>query len=158
MSGVFEGLFSKALWDGIKAAATSVFNNDIIITSPGHQETLIGGEPLGSGHSFPIRGSLKRLPKGHEIWLLTQDERTGLVWPQGFFMVQFNPHQGTWMGKVYGGETKQMKVIAAVAPPTSQDYFRYFQRVGDKHEYQYEPLKRVPPECRNATSVQVFVP
>ena len=29
-------------------------------------------------------GMLKRLPKDHTIWLLTQDETSGLIWPHGF--------------------------------------------------------------------------
>ena len=159
MSGFLEGMASKALWDGIKAGARTMWGkNGIKITSPAPQETLSDGEPMGSGHSFRVRGALKRLPKGHEIWLLTQDEKTGLIWPQGFFMVQFNPQLEAWMGKIYGGGTKNIRIIAVVAPPTSQDYFRYFQTVGDKHQYQYEPLKRIPAECRNIASVQAFVP
>jgi len=31
-----------------------------------------------------VKGTLKRLPKHREIWLLHQDEKTGLIFPQGF--------------------------------------------------------------------------
>jgi len=101
---------------------------------------------------------LKHLPANHEIWLLTQDERTGFVWPQGFFPVQFDPQRRTWMGKINGSGKKQVKIVAVVAPPTSQDFFRYFQDVGNKRNYVYDPLKRVPAECRNRAYVQAFLP
>lgn len=45
-----------------------------------------------------------------------------------------------------------------VAPPTSQEFFRYYQAVGKLREYKFEPLKRVPVECRNRASVQAFIP
>jgi hypothetical protein len=49
-------------------------------------------------------------------------------------------------------------MIAVVAPPSTQDYFRYFQRLGELRCYQFEPLPRVPPECINSCSVQAEIP
>jgi hypothetical protein len=158
MNGIVEGVAGNAIWNGICAAARRILGRQILITSPRPQETLSGGEPLGGGVCFQVCGTLKHLPSSNEIWLLTQDESTGHVWPQGFFPVQFDPEQGKWMGKVNGSGKKELKIWAVVAPPTSQDFFRYFQCIGPKRNYQFEPLKRVPAECINRAHVQAFLP
>jgi hypothetical protein len=132
-------------------------SRNISIVHPRPNEVLTEPEPLGSGLCFPIRGRLKYLPKGHEIWILSQDEVSGLVWPQGFFAVQYDPSEGTWLGKISGSGKQNVKIVAVVAPPTSQDYFRYFQEMGNKNNYQYRPLKRIPPECRNQAHVQARI-
>jgi hypothetical protein len=156
---IFESLAGRAIWSGVAASIRSARGHAITITSPGPQQTLTDGEIAGiSSKHFPIRGALKVLPKDHEIWILVQDESTGLVWPQGFFPVQFNPQLGTWMGKINGSGRKQVRIYAVVAPPTSQEFFRYFQLVGRLRENKFEPLKRVPVECRNRASVQAFIP
>ena len=62
------------------------------------------------------------------------------------------------MGKVYGSRKQQVKIIAVVAPPTAQDFFRYYQKLGRERNYQFEPLNRVPVECTNRASVQAFIP
>jgi hypothetical protein len=157
MSGILEGLVGRAIWSGLTAASRRVLGLQIQITHPGPQQTLSEGKPLGRHQSFPVRGTLKRLPRGHEIWLLVQDEPTGLVWPQGFSTVQFTPQTGIWAGRINGMAKKQLRIIAAVAPPTSQDFFRYFQEVGN-NQNKFEPLKRMPPECRNWASVQALIP
>jgi predicted lysophospholipase L1 biosynthesis ABC-type transport system permease subunit len=155
---IIESLAGRAIWSGVAASIRSARGHAITITSPGPQETLSGVEISGVNKYFPIRGALKVLPKDHEIWLLVQDESTGLVWPQGFFPVQFNHQLGTWMGKINESGRKQVRIYAAVAPPTSQEFFRYYQAVGKLREYKFEPLKRVPVECRNRASVQAFIP
>lgn len=158
MNGLIEGIAGNAIWSGFNAGMRKMFGGEIEITSPRPLETLSGAEPLGPGVCFPVRGKLKWLPKGHEIWLFKEDEITGLVWPQGFFRVQYNHRDQTWIGKISGGGRREVRIIAAVAPPTSQDFFRYFQAVGDIRNFQFEPLKRVPPECRNRASVQAYIP
>ena len=107
---------------------------------------------------YPVRGTLKHLPAGYEIWLLVEDEIKGKVWPQGFFHVQFDPHQKTWIGKINASSRKHLKITAVVAPSTSQDLFRYFQKLGGLRGHQYEPLDRIPVECTNKTSVQARTP
>lgn len=159
MNGIVDGIAGNAIWSGITAAFRSAAGWQIQITHPRPQELLSGAEQLGKNSvAFQIRGTLKHLRKGDEIWLLTQDELTGYVWPQGFFNVQYNPQQGTWMGKINGNGKKQVKIVAVVAPPTSQDFFRYFQMVGRLRDYKFEPLKRIPEECTNKASVQAFIP
>jgi|ERR1051326_2627859 hypothetical protein len=158
MSGIVEGVAGHAIWDFIRTKARNATGRHIQITNPRPGETLTAGEPLGQGLCFPIRGNLKHLPAGQEIWLLTEDESTGLLWPQGFFGVQYDAHQGTWLGKINGSGKKHVKIHAVVAPSTSQDLFRYFQKVGRLRNYQFEPLARIPPECRNRTYVQAALP
>jgi len=158
MDPISPGVAGNAIWTGISNTPRAVFGGDIEITSPRTGEILSGQEALGDGFSYQVRGKLKRLPKGHEIWLLTQDESTGMLWPQGFFPVHFDSREKTWMGKINGSGKKQVKIVAVAAPPTSQDLFRYFQLLGRMLEYKFEPLKRVPAECRNVTSVQALLP
>jgi hypothetical protein len=158
MDPISQGVAGNAIWTGISNAARTVFQGNIEITSPRTGEILSGQEPLASGFSYQVRGKLRRLPKGHEIWLMTQDESTGLLWPQGFFPVHFDSRERTWMGKINGSGKKQVKIVAVVAPPTSQDLFRYFQLLGRMREYKFEPLKRIPPECSNVASVQALLP
>jgi hypothetical protein len=159
MNGIVEGVIGNAITNSIGAFARKISGRQIQITYPRPLETLTNGEALNSNNvAFPVRGSLKRLPALHEIWVLTQDDSTGLLWPQGFFPVQYDPIQGTWLGKINGSGKKQVRIIAVVAPPTSQDFFKYFQTVGHLRDYKFEPLKRLPPECRNVTSVQAIIP
>jgi hypothetical protein len=130
----------------------------IQITHPRPGEMLTDPQPLGSDSvSYIVRGKLKSLPEEHSIWLLTQDERSGQVWPQGFYPVQFDEQTGEWHGRVNVLGRSLLRLYAVVAPPTSQDLFRYFQKRGDETRH-FVPLNRVPPECRNIHSVQARVP
>jgi hypothetical protein len=133
-------------------------SDPIKITYPRPGEILADGKPQGSGQKFPIRGTLKYLPKDHEVWILTKDDATGLVWPQGFSPVVFNQQEGTWNGWIFAGGRSEVRIIAVVAPPTSQEFFRYFQKVGGLRENKFEPLVRVPAECVNQDSVQGRIP
>ncbi len=158
MDPITQGVASNAIWSAITAAWQNS-RNPIRITYPRPQETLAEPEPLGQGTvSYPVRGILKRIPKGHEIWVLTQQDRTGHLWPQGFFPVQHNDTEGTWFGRVNGSGGPLIRIVAVVAPPTSHDYFRFFQDVGRLRNNVFEPLKRLPPEIRNFHSVQATLP
>jgi hypothetical protein len=125
----------------------------IKITLPQQGEALIDKQPLGpASFSYIVRGQLKSLPEGHTIWLLTADERTEQYWPQGFETVQYNEQTGLWQGRIHAGNSP-LRVVALVAPPTSQQLFRYFQKRGNETKI-YAPLDRIPAECRNVTTVQ----
>jgi hypothetical protein len=129
----------------------------IKITLPLPGEPLIDKQPLGpSAFSYEVRGKLKSLPQGCEIWLLTADDRAERYWPQGFRRVQYKEQTGDWQGRVHAGNSP-LRVIALVAPPTSQQLFRYFQKRGDETGY-HSPLDRIPEECQNIASVQTRVP
>jgi hypothetical protein len=158
MDAITTGVASNGIWAAIAAAWRRLSDRQIKITHPRPQGVLTKPEKMGGSFSYPVSGTLKHLPKGHEIWVLTQNERTGQVWPQGFFMAQYNRETGMWMGKVNGSGGPMIRIIAVVAPPTSQDFFRYFQKLGTLRNYQFEPLTRVPLECSNYDSVQVEIP
>jgi hypothetical protein len=129
----------------------------IKITLPKHAETLIDKQPLGpNSFSYIVRGTLKSLPDGHMIWLLTADDQTEQYWPQGFQSVQYNQQTGEWQGRVHVGRSP-LRIVALVAPPTSQQLFRYFQSRGDETKV-YSPLDRIPEECDNIATVQTRIP
>jgi len=165
LSGIVQGF--AAFWRGI-TVFQRLIGRQIQITVPRPQEVLSGQKPLGSGgFSFEVKGTLKHLPKDHEIWLLVKDERSPRVWPQGFERVQFNPIDRAWTGRINPamGSSTHVTIIAAVAPPTSQDLFRYFQKVGQnvqslnpRDKVPFEPLDRVPVECKNFNEVQARRP
>ena len=125
----------------------------IIVPRPG--EVLTDPVPFGKDFSYMVRGRLKSVPHGHVIWLLTQDERSGKVWPQNFYPVQFN--EGEWHGRIHAGAVTPLRIFAVVAPPTSQMLFRYFQERGQETNT-YAALLGVPPECHNRHSVQTKLP
>lgn len=155
--GIGEGIAGNALWYGFLSWLRTVTGRRVQITIPRPGEVLTEPKELGRGFSYLVRGKLKSLPKEHAIWLLTQDERSGHVWPQGFYPVQFDERTGEWHGRVNGSGKSPLRIFAVVAPPTSQDCFRYFQKRGDETKV-FVPLNRVPPECRNAHSVQAKLP
>jgi hypothetical protein len=158
ISGIVASLIAGAIVALVTAFYRRFHGQRIKITHPRPNETLTDPEPLGQARAFPIRGTLKKLPAHHEIWLLTQDEASERLWPQGFYNVKYDHQQQTWVGKINGSGRKNVKIIAVVAPPTSQDFFRYYQHLGGLRGNQFEPLSRVPAECRNQTSVQAQIP
>jgi len=158
MSGIIEGAAGSAVWSAVVTMCRAITGRQIRITHPRPQETLTEPEPLGEVFCFPVRGTLKHLPANHQIWLLTEDEEAGMIWPQGFSSVQFNRDRGMWEGKICWSAKKQVKITAVVAPRTSQDFFRYYQKVGQQRNYNFEPLTRVPLECTNRASVQARIP
>lgn len=158
-TGIAEGVAGEAIWSGAIGALRRVSGRQIQITFPRSGQALIHPEPLGPIRSFEVRGKLKRLPKNHEIWLLREHEVTRKVWPQGFpsGLVRYDPGQGEWSGRVaVQNDQRAIKIVAVVAPPTSQDFFRYFQRLGDQHQ-NHVPLDRIPDECTNRFSVQALI-
>ena len=102
VEGIVSSIIAAILIAIAVALYKRVFGQQIVITHPRNDEVLTDPEPLRPGVSFPVRGTLKRLPKGHEILILTEDENTRFVWPQGFFNVKYDPGRKTWLGKVNG--------------------------------------------------------
>ena len=156
--GIIESLVAAAIVAVIVAAYKGWFGQQIAITKPRPGEDLTDPEPLGAGRSFPVEGTFQRVPKRHDIWLLVEDELTGRVWPQGFFHVQIDRNQQRWHGRVNAMGRGHIKIVVVIAPPTSQDYFGYFQMVGRQSENNFTPIPRVPPECTKRDSVQARVP
>jgi hypothetical protein len=160
-NGVIEGLTSNALFSSFGVCLKLYLSKTIEIEFPKSQQLLQNQEPLGEAYAYPVRGTLKHLPKDHKIWLIVEEEKFGHIWPQGFFPVHFDEHSGKWHGKVSAGPGKRsgdiISIIAVVAPPTSQDLFKYFQKIVDDNKA-LVPLDRIPLECRHMTKVQAYVP
>jgi hypothetical protein len=118
----------------------------IKITHPRPGELLTDGQPVGSsGYRFPVRGTLKNKPAGHEVWILAHDGANEKVRPQ-FRAAIFDPDQGTWSGSINPSGQSAVRIVAVVAPPTSHEFFQYFQKVGDLHRNRV-PLERIPPSA-----------
>ena len=158
MDAITTGVVSNGIWAGLSSGVRRLLRWQIKISSPCTWQMLEGPEPLGKGFTYAVHGTLGHLAKGHEIWLLLQDEVTGMVSPQGFAAVRYDRSNKTWTGRVNGSGRTSARIYAVVAPPTSQDYFRYFQKLGGLRDYRYEPLPRVPSECTNFDCVQARFP
>jgi hypothetical protein len=155
MSGVVEGLVTEGLWAGLTVSARRLLGGRIRIISPKASGYLDEDrQTLGQMTTYNVRGTLKRLARGHEIWLLRQDEISSKIWPQGFSRVVFDADSRQWHGRVNGTGQSAFRIIAVVAPPTSHDFFRYCQKVGNLSKH-FEPIDRIPPECTNFDYVQV---
>jgi hypothetical protein len=79
---IIANLGGKVAWSAATAWARQILGREIRITSPRPNELLHEDpKPLatGSGSSYVVRGTLKYLPKGHHIWLVTESERSGHV-------------------------------------------------------------------------------
>jgi class 3 adenylate cyclase len=147
--------------DGDAVPSEVIADGDRIgITEPRPDEILADSRPFGGNRSYRVSGTLRHLPSDHEIWLLVEDERTGHLWPQGFRPVEYDSKTGSWSGRVNVSKDQvRPKINAVVAPPTSQDFFRYFERVGEEHgRRESHPLSRIPPECINRTAVRARTP
>ena len=133
------------------------FGKQIAITYPRADDILSEPKPLGTGRTFPVRGTFKYLPKDHTVWLLIEDDQTAHVRPQNFEIIRDDVAK-TWEGRIWGSGMGRVKIIAVIAPPTSQDFFRYYRHLGELRGHVYEPLQRIPPECRHRVSVQCRLP
>jgi hypothetical protein len=154
--GWLEGPLARIGWRGGVAMVRRISGGKIQITSPRPQERLDDRQENARGRvSYKVRGTLKKLPTAHQIWLLTEDEIDRKFWPQTSDPVQFNPTTGEWHGRIsYKRPNRSsVKIFAVVAPPTSQQLFRYYGKVGEKTK-NWEPLDEIPPECTNQTYVQ----
>lgn len=157
MISFVEGFTVQAAWAVVTGFLRQVLGRQIKIVSPYSLEPLRDPQQQNGTPYYDVRGKLKILPQDHEIWLLIQDESSGRIWPQGFYPVQYDPVSRQWIGRINVYNTCRTRIIAVVAPPTSCQFFRYFQKMGDKFHPLYEPLDSVPPECVNRHEVQVNV-
>jgi len=90
----------------VTTSATGQDEDKVQITFPRPGEILSDPKPLGSSVSYPVRGRLKFLPEGHEIWLLTADDRSTKFWPQSFEAVRFDERTGEWNGRIHVGRRR----------------------------------------------------
>ena len=156
IKGIIESIIAAVIIAIVVGVYRCVVGQRIKIISPQQNGFLATAETRFGVVAHPVHGTLKHLPKGHKIWLLVIDEKTGKTWPQGFASVEFSKEQGTWSGYINVWGWQNVTVAAVVAPPTSQEYFNYFQRVGSKTNH--EPILGIPAECKHRDLVQVKVP
>jgi hypothetical protein len=160
--GKVWSIISSIIAAMIVAAAGYIYRRhlgqQIVITSPREHDALPTAETLGGVVAHAVQGSAKNVPEGHKIWLIVANAAINKLWPQGFFPVQYDEARGTWKGYVHAWGWNRLTVIAVIAPPTTQDYFNYYQQVGNKTEY--APIFRIPPECpkRRIATLHTQVP
>lgn len=148
----------QAAWATVSGFLRRVFGKEIKIISPRSGVSLdISAKETEEYVTHDVIGTLKTLPRDHEIWLLVQDVGSRWIWPQRPSPVLYDEVSGQWSGKIgtLRGETA-INIIAVVAPPTASQLFRYYEEVGAKHR-RYEPLDSVPTECVNIHKRQVKV-
>jgi hypothetical protein len=145
-------------WRQAEAWLSRVGGQKIEIETPRPDEALRDKQPLGEIFSYSVEGKLKHLPRGHKVWLLVEHELSKEIWPQGFYTVIHNEESKKWAGRVatHKGATR-IKIIATVAPPTSDQFFRYFQTTGNTNQNKFVPLSQIPVECKNIDEVQARI-
>ena len=161
---LIEGIIGSVIATVLVAIAIAVyrthFGQRVAITDPTDHGQLGAAEQRAGITAHPVHGTVKHLPKGHRIWLVVIDEGGGKFWPQSFSPVETNEAKGTWKGyvHVWGWQNKwqNVTITAVIAPPTTQGYFNYFQRVGNKTGF--EPLSGIPPECKWRATIHAKVP
>jgi hypothetical protein len=155
--GIATSLIASIIYATVGGGYRRWFGQQIAITDPVPHGFLTAAEMRPGVMKHVVSGTLKYLPKDHEIWLLVEDEFTGKAWPQGHAPVEYNKDKGTWKGFVNVMGWHSVIVVAVVAPPTSQDYFNYFQRMGRDFKTGYQPIGRIPPECKRRATVHAKV-
>lgn len=151
LEGTFESLWGE-LADGINDL---ILQNKIQITSPGSGSMLEDPQPAMKGFTYEVRGTLKLIPKDHQIWLLNAGEAGDHAkqWPQQ--AAQHNSTSGEWKGRIYLQTwVAETFINAVVAPPTAQQLFEYYNQHGGGNK----PLSRIPVDCENKTHVQARNP
>jgi hypothetical protein len=145
-------------WERLQAAERRR-RNAIRIDSPRPGETLNERDArrIQGLRCFEITGRLGFVPEGHAIWVLVQAVGGEQIWPQGFESVKFDDRSHQWSGHFYAPDhDSQVQIVAVVAPPTSREFFTYYQhQVGATRA---APLSRIPYECKNYASVVAQVP
>jgi hypothetical protein len=148
------GVLGNATWSGIAAWWRRATGRTIRITFPLPGQSLRNPEVHSNGiRAYAVRGTLRHLPPGHSIWLLTQREIGDMVWPQGFRRVRYDRQTGDWEGWINGRTASRVRFVAVVAPPDSNDLFNYWQEHGAKT--QFAPIPHLPADCTNKVEMSV---
>jgi hypothetical protein len=134
------------------------FGRRIKIIDPKMDGFLGAAENRLGTQAHPVSGSLSHLPKDYKVWLLVVNEQTSEIWPQGFDggLVEYDEKHHTWKGYVHAWGWNNVTITAVIAPPTTQEYFNYVQRVGNLTKH--KPILRIPPECKHRDTVRAKVP
>ncbi len=142
----------------IKSFSTNLFIPKITIDKSFFKDKIEINLP------YKIGGSLTRLPKNHEIWLISHvidnGMNTGEYYPQcdgkffsvDKFPVEYDSQSGKWFGHIsIGKEGQSIDVYAVIAPPTSHDLFIYYCKAGGKNN-NFVGLGAIPSECKILSS------
>jgi hypothetical protein len=160
MDPITQGVAGNAIWDGIKGAYRRFRGQRIAITDPVNHGLLGVAEQRAGVVAHSLHGTIKHLRKDHKIWLVVVNESGDQFWPQGFAPVETNEANGTWRGYIHAFDWQykwqNITITAVIAPPTTQDYFNYFQRVGKKTDY--AALSAIPAECKWRGTIQAKLP
>jgi hypothetical protein len=114
----------------------------ITITSP--RTVLEGGKPDDAARRYPVLGTLTHLPDDHTIWVLNEGDR-GKVWPQS--KVVWHSERSEWEGSTFVWNSQpSIKIVAVVAPPTSNQLFEFYQVVHEATK-EWVAIPRLPGEC-----------
>lgn len=157
IQGIIGSIIAAGIVALLVAGYQGRFGQRIRITDPQAHGFLTAAEMRPGVMKHVVSGTLKHLPKDHRIWLLVLD-KSGRAWPQGLATVEYDKTKGTWKGFINAMGSHEVNIVAVIAPPTSQDYFEYFERMGRDFKTGYQPIARVPPECKKRDSIQAKVP
>jgi hypothetical protein len=157
---LIEGIIGSIIATIIVAISVAwyryVFGQRIKILDPQMNGFLAPFEKRNGVGAHAVHGTLKHLPKDHRVWLLVMNEGASKIWPQSFAPVEYSKEQGTWQGWITAFGWTNITIVAVVAPPTTQEYFNYFQRAGPKTSF--EPILAIQYECKYRDRVQAKVP
>jgi len=156
VTGVVESIIAAVIIAIVVGAWRWYLGRKVKISDPEENGELARAENRGGVVAHAVSGTLKSLPQDHRAWLLVLDDVRGKVWPQGFEPVAYDKGKGRWKGYVHVWGWNHVTIIAVVAPPTSQEFFSYFQRVGYKTGF--EALLNIPRECKMRATVHARVP
>lgn len=94
----------------------------------------------------------ENLPRNHEIWLITQPVNSNgelEFFPQcDRAPANLNLQTGLWEAQTYIRKNSTCDVFAVVTPPTSQEFFRYYCKVGRNSNNDFIHLEKIPSECK----------
>jgi hypothetical protein len=153
---VFTEIAGHSIYDRMNYAIKKR-RNRIEITSPRPDEALKNPVSQRPGPCYRVVGRLGFLPEDHQIWLLVQHSKMNKVWPQGFSSPSYRKETGEWEGFIRSPDSKEeIRIVAVVAPPTSQMMFSYYQMHGN--ETNWAPFEAIPEECRNIAVVRAMLP
>jgi len=154
-NNVWERTF-ESLWGELADVINSLIIQDKIqITSLVSGGVLENPRPYAGGFRYEVRGTLKLLPKDHEIWLLNSGQASDQAqqWPQR--SAKHSSTSGKWEGLIYLPRTLAETFInAVVASPTAQQLFQYYNLYGGGEK----PLTRIPVDCENKAQVWAHAP
>lgn len=118
----------------------------IRILSPGSREKV--------GHSFNVKGVLRELPKGIELWVFTcrEDGEDMLYWPQESARIEGN----AWFCKVNNVEGGSQRILLFLAGEHGRVLINYFKKAGNENK-NWPGITQLTSDIIQCASVEVTV-